>query len=329
MKRRMNHIAIELLTALGCVAAASTALSQTAQVPSMRLPCDLSQSWAAAAAPNSLYAMIGGAMDSEPMFLAAKSQGYLGVGLRDVTEEQVSVLRLQEARGAEIVTVDHDGPAGKVGLREHDVVLQMNGQQIEGEEQLRRMLRDTPAGRTVVFIISREGQQQSISVQLANRADVERQAWEQHFSVPDPQNSPAPRGDSETVITPNPGFVSNGSGTGTAPSPHSSGFLPMFTFHSAYTGAMLDSLSTQLATYFGAKPGTGLLVRSVEANSPASRAGLKAGDVVVKVNSAEVSQPNDWLRSMRENKGKSVQVTVLRNKQEQNLSLTPGTPKKK
>src|ERR1700683_5565601 len=59
------------------------------------------------------------------------AQGYLGVDIRDVSADQMIALRLKEQRGAEIIRVDHDGPAGKAGLREHDVILQMNGKQIE------------------------------------------------------------------------------------------------------------------------------------------------------------------------------------------------------
>ena len=53
--------------------------------------------------------------------------------------------------------MDHDGPAGKMGLREHDVVVQMNGAAVTGEEVLRRMLRDTAPGRTVTLLLSRDG----------------------------------------------------------------------------------------------------------------------------------------------------------------------------
>src|SRR5215469_9319777 len=114
------------------------------------------------------------------------AQGYLGVDLRDVSEDQIAALKLKEARGAEIVGVDHDGPACKAGLQVHDVILQMNGQVIEGEEQLRRLLRETPAGRQVTFVVSRDGQQRTITTQMANREEVEREAWKKHYTVPEP-----------------------------------------------------------------------------------------------------------------------------------------------
>ena len=80
------------------------------------------------------------------------SQGYLGIEMRDIDNDRVVALKLKDASGAEIIIVDHDAPAGKVGLRVHDVILQMNGQQIQGVEQLRRMLRETPAGRSIALL---------------------------------------------------------------------------------------------------------------------------------------------------------------------------------
>jgi serine protease Do len=104
------------------------------------------------------------------------AQGYLGVDIRDVSADQMIALKLKEQRGAEIIRVDHDGPAGKAGLREHDVILQMNGKQIEGEDQLRRLLREIPAGRSVTIVLSRDGQQQTVTAQMANRETLERDA---------------------------------------------------------------------------------------------------------------------------------------------------------
>ncbi|HEY6377196.1 MAG TPA: PDZ domain-containing protein, partial [Edaphobacter sp.] len=99
----------------------------------------------------------GGAMSSHG------PQGYLGVDLREVNEDQVAALKLKEPRGVEIVNVDHDGPACKAGLRIHDVILQMNGQVVDGVDQLRRMLRETPPGRMVSLLLSHDGQQTTIS----------------------------------------------------------------------------------------------------------------------------------------------------------------------
>jgi len=262
---------------------------------------------------------------------ARESQGYLGVDIRDVNEEQMGALKLKEARGAEILRVDHDGPAGKVGLREHDVILQMNGQAVEGEEQLRRMLRETPAGRTVGLVISRDGQQQTVSAKMANREEVERQAWKQHMTVPEPDGAGAPAisqgsGSTRGASPGGLGFF-HGGGPAIASAPRERGFLGTM-LGLPYTGAMLEPVGPQLAEFFGVQGGTGLLVRSVDADSPAAMAGLKAGDVVVKLNQTTVAGIGDWSKTVHDSKGKPVPVTVLREKKEQTLTLTPD-PKRR
>jgi serine protease Do len=93
-------------------------------------------------------------------------------------------------------------------------------------------------------------------------------------------------------------------------------------------GADVNPVRTQLADYFGVKSGTGLLVESVDDPSPASRAGLKAGDVVVKVESQQMASKNDWLKAIRNHRGQVVQLTVMRNKQELVLAMSAGKPKK-
>lgn len=252
------------------------------------------------------------------------TQGYLGVDLRDVTDDHVAVLKLKEARGAEITSVDHDGPACKAGLQLHDVILQMNGIAIQGEEQLRRMLRETPAGRQVTFLVSRDGQQRSITTQLANREEVERKAWEQHYTVPEPAES----GSSAYTHVANSFFRSAPSAaTGALKGTHNLLGTTVIV-SSSYTGAKLEVMGPQLAEFFGAQGSAGLLVRSVDANSPASDAGLKAGDVVVKVNSVPVASGTDWMKVVHENRGKPVSVIVIRDKKEQTLTMRPDDKKR-
>jgi len=252
-----------------------------------------------------------------PAAPARGTQGYLGVDIRDVTEDQVAALKLKEARGAEIVSVDHDGPGFKAGLQLHDVILQMNGQNIEGEEQLRRMLRETPAGRQVTFVVSRDGQMHAITTQLANREEVERKAWEQRYIVPEPEDA------SSVYIHAGNGFLK------AAPSAPATGPAgPAMIVSSTYTGASLEMMSPQLAEYFGVQGSSGLLVRSVDANSPAASAGMKAGDVVVRVNAQSVASGADWVRTIYSSRGRPIRVVVIRDRKQQTLTLTPDEKKR-
>jgi serine protease Do len=242
-------------------------------------------------------------------FLLYDAQGYLGVYLGEVDSERATALRLKDAHGAEVVTVDHDAPAVKSGLKIHDVILQLDGQAVDNPDQLRRRLHEMPPGRTVTLLVSRDGNPINITVQLCDQTVLQQQAWSQHFSVPEPAR---PAG--ESFLGPS-GLA--------APA-----FLGTMIPRALYVGADLNPVRTQLADYFGVKSGTGLLVESVDDQSPAARAGLKAGDVVVKVESAQMTSRNDWLKAIRNHRGHLVQVTVMRNKQEMTLTMSAGHLKK-
>jgi S1-C subfamily serine protease len=249
------------------------------------------------------------------------SQPYLGIDFRDVGDDQVAPLKLKDAKGAEIIRVDHDAPAGKMGLREHDVVLQMNGVVIDGEEQLRRMLKDCPPGKTVVMTIARDGQTLVTSAPMADRAELERQAWEQHLAGPQaPAFAVAPADAPLAAPPPAPAAP-------TLSSRYSKSFLGSLLTSPTYTGLVLEVVGPQLGSYFGVGAG-GLLIRSVADHSPAAMAGLKAGDVVVKANTAPVGNLSRWTKTVREAKGKPIAIVVVRDRQEKVLTLTPDVKHK-
>jgi serine protease Do len=271
-----------------------------------------------------LYAAETGPEIGQQMYAAAmgeahshEARGYLGIEMRDVSEDQIGVLKLKDARGAEITTLDHDGPACKAGMRQHDVIVQMNGQTIENQDQLRRLLRDMPIGRTVNFLVSRDGQTQTMTMTTADRRTIGQQAWEQHYTVPAPGTVHANS------------FMDSSKTTTAAQKEHKDLLgTETIVLSSSFTGAKLEVMGPQLAEFFGATEGGGLLVRSVEGNSPAEEAGMKAGDVVVKINSISVANGTDWTKTVHDNKGKPVPVVVLRDKQERILTLTPDGKKR-
>jgi len=257
------------------------------------------------------------AASAPPPPTVARPLGYLGVDVRDVTPDQLAVLKLKEAHGAEIMLVDHDAPAGKAGLREHDVVLQMNGQTVVGGDQLRRMLHDCPPGTGVTLIVSHDGLLRTVSTQMANREEVERQAWEQHLTVPEPAPSDNAADYAPTPASPAPPAVHGGNS-----------FIGNLLMNPSYTGAMLETMSTQLADFFGVSSGIGLLVRSVETNSPADRAGMRAGDVVLQANARPVATSADWAKAVKNSHGHPLTIVVLRDKKQQTLTLTPDGKKR-
>ncbi len=225
---------------------------------------------------------------------------YLGVTIDDVTADRLAELKLKEEHGAEVTMVDQDAPAGKAGVREQDVIVSLNGTAIDSAAQLRRMIKETPAGRVITLGISRDGQPMTIKVQLADRH--KSMAWEPNVNVEIPKIE-IPKMDFDLPVS------------------------VVVVHQMARSGLMVENLSPQLGDFFGVKDGKGVLVRSVDKGSRGEKAGFRAGDVVVKVNNQPVHDTSDFTHAIRSSSGTTAAVTVMRDKREQNLTLT--LPEKK
>jgi serine protease Do len=217
---------------------------------------------------------------------------YLGVDISDITRDRVAALKLKDEHGVEVTMVDQDAPAGKAGIKEHDVILSMNGVTVESGAQLRRMIRETPPGRVVALSISREGQPLTVKVQLADKRKEFGQEPSKDFRIHIPPIPPMPDFPAFVVV-------------------HSS----------ARSGLMVENITPQLGDFFGVKNGKGVLVRSVEKGSRADKAGFRAGDVIVRVNDQTVYDTSDFARAFRSPKG-SLTIAIVRDKKEQTLTLT-------
>ena len=221
---------------------------------------------------------------------------YMGVDIADVTPERLSTLKLKDERGVEVTMVDQDAPAGKAGLKEHDVILSMNGTSVESGAQLRRMIRETPAGRIVTLGVSRDGQPLTLKVQLADRR--KQVAWgpkSKDFKFEMPPMPPMPDFDMPVSV--------------------------VVAHSSMRSGLMVENITPQLGDFFGVKSGKGVLIRSVEKGSRAEKSGFRAGDVIVRVNDQPVSDTSDFSHAIRSVTSGSVTVGVIREKREQNLTL--------
>jgi serine protease Do len=238
-----------------------------------------------------------------PLLLGLSSQGYLGVDLSDVDQEKAQALKLREVRGAVITLIDHDAPAGQIGLKVNDVVLQLNGQNVEGAEQLRRMLKEIPAGHNISIEISRDGNVQTLAVVLADRRIMEHDIWSKIGS-----------GDDVFAQSSGMGLLTGG---GDAPLP--GGFHMPFFGSSLNVGALVEPLTSQMAEYLGVA--NGLMVKQVAHKSEAAAAGLRAFDVILKIGPDSITNLAGWDRALRANQGKPAQVTILRDRKQQTLTL--------
>jgi serine protease Do len=216
---------------------------------------------------------------------------FLGVGVTDIDGERTKALKLKDEHGVEVTSVDADSPAAKADVKVGDVVLEYNGQRVEGIEQFLRLVRETPVGRQVKLLISRNGATQTLTATTGSRP-VGNFVWsgdEFKFKMPQIHIPDMPR--------------------------------TLMMWQSRTLGVESESLSSQLGEYFGAKEG--VLVRSVIKGSAAEKAGLKAGDVITKIGNRKVTSPQDISNALRSlSSTKAVPVTIVRDRKETSVNVT-------
>lgn len=222
---------------------------------------------------------------------------YLGVRLTELDVYRAKTLKLTEERGVEIKNVEEGSPAESAGLRAGDVILSYNGENILGVAQLIRLVRETPVSRKVKLQYWRDGKLLTAAVTIG---------------------SPPPR-----TIETNP--ASYGANAGTYRDFESLDVpMPMVVWRNPGIGVEFEHLEPQLAEYFGVKGG--LLVRLVASGSPANRAGLRPGDVILSVGQKSLSTAHDFTSYMHNQyqAGVSLQVSILRDHKKLELAIVPA-----
>jgi serine protease Do len=241
------------------------------------------------------------------VFDGDEGPSWLGVETHEVTAENAKELKLPAERGVVVADVAKDSPAAKAGLKENDVITEVNGQRVEGAAQFRRMIHEIPAGRSAQLTVWRDGRSQTLSATLG-KAEERHNTWMNAtpgtfaFRMPDVQIPEMPSmdfGDGMMVLP---------------------GGRPRL-------GIDAEDIGGQLGSFFGAPDGEGILVRSVNGGSPAEKAGLKAGDVITSFNGDRVRSLGDLRQKLAsQNDAKTAKIGVLRNKSE--ISLTVELPER-
>jgi serine protease Do len=231
----------------------------------------------------------------------SSGSSWLGVSIADVTSERAKELNMKEETGAEIKAVMPGSPAEEAGLKKGDVILEYQTTRVEGAMQLTRMVRETPPGRTVSLKTLRDGETRAVRVKMTGHEGEEA---ERHFhrriEIPPIDIPPVEIPDIELPEIP---FLES---------------IPS----SFRLGVSVEELGDQLAEYFGVKGGEGLLVRSVKKGSPADEAGLRAGDVIVKVDGEAVADSGDLRSALRDHRGRTFALTIVRDRRQQTVNVT-------
>jgi serine protease Do len=245
--------------------------------------------------------------DDDVQVFVSSGSGWLGVGITEVSAEKVKELKLPSEHGVVLGKIVPDSPAVKAGLKESDVVTEINGQRVEGTEQFRRMIREIPAGRAAQFTLWRDGHSQTVSVilgksEMRHGSKFLAPAAPGNFSFQMPEIP-----DMSAMFESGP-----------------------WTNSRSRLGIDAENLDGEFGNYFGAPEGEGILVRGVFPDTPAAKAGLKVGDVITSVDGERIRSVGELRKKMAEKKQeKTVKLGLIRNKAALTLSVELPAPAEK
>ena len=256
---------------------------------------------------------------SDSFFHSFNDGSYLGVQTQEVTRENFARFGLREVRGVAVEKIVENSPAAQAGLQPNDVIIRFNGEEVTGTRKLTRLISEVAPDHQAKLTILRGGSEREITVTVGKRempkpqnakgALLDLYGYPGIPEFPDFQKIPLPQ-TPENLLKPGepnvfifPGHAGRQIGIGVSP------------------------LTKQLGEYFGVAEGKGLLINSVRENSPAAKAGLKAGDIIVEVDGKDVKGNLDLNRTLNEKKEGDVNLTVIRERNRINVRVTPETVK--
>lgn len=219
---------------------------------------------------------------------------------------QIGVTVDEVAEGVRIEEVDQDGPAAKAGVRSGDLVVEVDGERVRSARQFSRLIQESPAGRSVRLGITRDGKRQQLEVTPESRGfgfDFDSDLMGREIARGWREIEPRLR---EFPFD--------------APFDFNFDALPRMTSPRARLGVQLNSITAELAEYFGAKDG-GVLVARVTSDSPAAKAGLRAGDVITSVDGDRVRSTSDLVDELRDKEGE-ITLGIVRDKKESTVKVT-------
>jgi len=236
---------------------------------------------------------------------------FIGVYAEDISRENMARYGLSEPRGVGITEVMKDSPAEKAGLRKDDVILRFENDTVTSSRKLSRLVSEVAPDQTVRLGISRGGAEQEVSVTVGKRenamGNMRLQGLDKLKDFKDMEKAFPPGAN-----------VWKWEGDG----PGRDGMVFAFGDRRRI-GVTTVTLTKQLADYFGIADGQGVLVSSVSDDSPAARAGIKAGDVIISADGEKVASAGDLARAINKKKDGEVTLSVVRNRNQRTINVTP------
>ncbi len=256
---------------------------------------------------------------SLPAVAKEGKRGWLGVMLQDIDSELVEAMDLKNDDGVLISDVIEDSPAEKAGLEDGDVIIEFDGQKLADYKALTKAVRASSPGDKVDVVVLRDGKKKKFEVELGERA---RNTWV--FNSNDGKRLKMERlneklrdlkgGDGDVFVW------NHGEGDGDI-----NIMLQGLKLDRGFMGVELDDLNKQMGEYFEVENGKGALVSKVIEDSAAEKAGLKAGDVIVRMGDESIESADDVHEALGETKPEDeMEIEIVRKGKTKKMKLTLG-----
>ena len=234
-----------------------------------------------------------------PALESEEGTGWLGLEMAEITTEKANELKLASPRGVLVSEVLANGPAAKAGLQVNDVILEYDGHEVEGTVQFRRLVRETPPGRNVAVTVLRAGHEEKLTIQVGTRARNIESEWNEGTPLVIPPQAFNFKMEMPEIFM---------------------GMTPTL-------GIEGEDINGQLGAYFKVPGDEGVLIRSVSSGTPAAKAGLRAGDVITRVDGLTVTSLQELRARLREkHEEKTVSVMVMRQGAALSVTVTLESP---
>ncbi len=264
--------------------------------------------------------------DRSVMIFGHDDGGYLGIQAASITSENLSQFGLKEVRGVGIEKVIENSPAAAAGLQNGDVILRFDGEEVKSMAKLTRLIGETAPDQKARLTILRGGEEREITVTLGKRPAMSF-GMERFGTFPAMPSMPAMPNMPPMPNMPTPDMKLSDEYFKALPAIPGQGVYSWAFIPGRKIGVVAEPLTKQLGEHFGVADGKGLLIMEVRENSPAARAGIKAGDIIVEVDGAAVSEAVELIRAVNAKKEGDVEITFVRDRNRQKVRVTPEQTK--
>lgn len=248
---------------------------------------------------------------------------YLGVQTQEVSKENYSKFGLRDVRGVAVEKVIENSPAAAAGLQAGDVIVRFNGEDVTSARKLTRLIGEVDPDHQAKLSIVRNGNEQEITATLAKRPMPKFENGNFNFTMPKmpdmpdlkqlkdlPQFKDFPKDGTPQVFT-----FPGGEGKS----------MVWRAGEGRMIGVSINQLSKQLADHFGVE--SGAMIEEVRENSPAAKAGLRAGDIIVEADGKAIKGDLDLRKAINGKKDGDISLTIVRDGKRQTISVTPEKSK--